>query len=327
MRPAFIRLSTILAVACCAAPLAADAQTGRVWRVGYLSASVVEAGHAGFAAFRTRLRELGYVEGQNLAFEIRSARGKSEALAGLAAEIVNLKVDVIVAGGRGTVEAAQKATSSIPIVMVIAPDPVASGLVASLARPGGNTTGLTVQSTDVAGKRLQLLKEVVPNLSRVLVLLEPGPVPSQTRSSESEAATALGLTLKAVEVRSAVEFDTAFVAAARDRVGAAVVGGPLAFYHRAQVAQFAIKRRLPIACPSSDYAESGCLIGYGPSYTEQSRRAADFVDRILRGAKPADLPVEQPTKFYLAVNLKTAKALGLHIPPPILQRADKVIEY
>ena len=318
-----IRLAAFLAVVCLAAPRAADAQTGRVWRVGYMSSSTIDAG-SGFTAFRTRLHELGYVEGQNLVLEIRAARGKQETLPGLAAELVNLNVDVIVAGGRGTAEAAQKATTSIPIVMVIAADPVASGLVASLARPGGNVTGLTVQYSDVAGKRLQLLKEVVPNLSRVLLLVEPGPSPAAP--SESEAATILGLKLHEVEVRSAVEFDHAFVAATRDRVGAAVVGGPVAFYHRTQVAQFAIKRRLPLVGPSSDYAESGCLIGFGPSYTEQSRRAADFVDRILKGAKPADLPVEQPTKFYLTINLKTAKTLGLKIPHSILQRADKVIE-
>ena len=311
-----------------AAPLAAGAQEGKVWRIGYLIASFFGAGHP-IAAFRQQLRELGYVEGQNVTLEIRSAEGRLEGLPGLAAELVRLKVDVIVAGGRGTVEAAQMATAAIPIVMVIAADPVGSGFVASLARPGGNITGLTVQYRDVAGKRLQLLKEAVPTLARVAVVWESGGSPGARRSvseAMATAATALGLQLQAVEVRSPRDLDGAFTAATRNRAGAAVVGGPIAFAHRAQIAQLAIKRRLPVVGPSSVYAEGGCLMGYGPSYTDHTRRAAYFVDRILKGAKPADLPIEQPTKFELVINLKTAKALGLTIPPSLLQRADQVIE-
>ena len=311
-----------------AAPLAAEGQQGKVWRIGVLTASLVEAGHP-IAAFRQQLRELGYVEGQNVTLEIRSAEGRLEGLLGLAAELVRLKVDLIVGSGRGSVEAAQLATTSIPIVMVIAADPVGSGFVASLTRPGGNITGLTVQYTDVAGKRLQLLKEAVPNLARVSVVLESGGFPAARRSvseADAAAATALGLQLQAVEVRSPSDLDGAFTVATRNRAGAAVVGGPIAFAHRAQVAQLAVKHRLPVVGPSSVYAEGGCLMGYVPTYTAHYRRAAYFVDRILKGAKPADLPIEQPTKFDLVINLKTAKALGLTIPPSLLQRADQVLE-
>ena len=221
----------------------------QVRRIGYLSASVADSG-AGLAAFRARLRELGYLEGQNVALEIRSAHNSLEALTGLATELVHLKVEVIVAAGRGTAEAAQKATTSIPIVMLNAADPVGAGLVESLARPGGDITGLTVQYTDVAGKRLQLLKEVVPSLSRVAVLVERGTSRSSVRSSEAKAASALGLQLKEVDVRSPDEMEEAFVAATRARVGAAVVGGPIAFSNRVQIARLAIKRRLPTVGPS-----------------------------------------------------------------------------
>jgi putative tryptophan/tyrosine transport system substrate-binding protein len=312
-----------VACLCLAAPLAADAQTGKVWRIGYLSASVADGG-TGFKAFQARLRELGYVEGQNVVLEVRSARNRPDALPGLATELVHLKVDVIVTGGRGTIEAAQKATTSIPIVMVIAADPVGSGLVASLARPGGNTTGLTVQYAEVSAKRLQLLKEVVPNLTRVAVLTEPGP--SLSSRDANATASALGLQLRTVDVRSPGDLEAAFAAATKTRASAAVVGGPIAYSHRVQIAQLAIKRHLPTVGPSPEYAEAGCLMSYGPSYIDHGRRAADFVDRILKGTKPAELPVEQPTKFYLSVNLKTAKALGLNIPPLVLQRADQVFE-
>ena len=320
-----IRFATAVGLLLLAAPLAAEAQLEKIRRIGYLSASVADAS-AGFTAFPTRLRELGHVEGQNIVLEIRSAHGRFEALSGLATELVHLKVEVIVAVGRGTIEAAQKATTSIPIVMVIAADPVGSGLVKSLARPGGNITGLTVQYTEISAKRLQLLKEVVPGLSRVAVLVEPGTRSARIRLSEEEAASALRLQLKAVDVRSPSELDGAFATAAKTGVGAAVVGGPMAFAHRVQIAQLAIKRRLPTVGPSSEYAEGGYLMSYGPSYIEHSRRAADFVDRILKGTKAADLPVEQPTTFYLSINLKTAKALGLNISPLLLQQADQVFD-
>ena len=308
-----------------AAPTRARAAEGKVWRIGFLtpSSSFNEAGHPSLA-FRRRLRELGYVEGQNVALEIRSADGRLERLPGLAEELVRLKVDVIVASGRGTIEAAQKATKSVPIVMVIASDPVASGFAASLARPGGNITGLSTQVTEVYGKRLELLKETVPNLSRVALLWEPGPAPVLL-SPLSATAAALGLQLHSVDLRSPREIDGAVAAAARGETGAAIVGGPIAFNHRARLADVAVKRRLPIMGLSAEYAVGGCLMAYGPSYTEHARRAADFVVRIIKGAKPADLPIEQPTKFELVINLKTAKALGLTIPPSLLARADEVI--
>ena len=321
-----IRLTLIVAILFFAAPLAAAAQPGRI-RIGYLTAGE-EAESPRNAAFRQRLRELGYVEGQNVALEIRAAAGRLERLPGLAAELVRLKVDIIVANNSPAIEAAQKATTSIPIVMSAATDPVATGFVASLARPGGNITGLTIQSLDLLAKTLQLLKEAVPNLSRVAVLWNPEFPGGRRWLSEAEAAaTVLGLQLQAVAVRSRGELDDAFAAATRNRAGAVFsVAGSIGFLHRARIAELAVKRRLPTVGGLPEYAEAGWLMGYGASFTDQDRRAADFVDRILRGAKPADLPVEQPTKFYLAINLKTAKALGLSIPHPLLQRADQVIE-
>jgi len=326
VRATLFRLTTMAILLLFAAPLAAEAQA-KVWRVGFLTSASAEAGNPRIATFRQRLSELGYVEGKNVALEIRSAEGIPERLPGLATELVRLKVDVIVAGGSPSIAAAKKATTSIPIVMVIGSDPVASGFVASFARPGGNITGVTLQNTDVAGKRLQLLKEAVPNLSRVAVLWEPGFQPARRSLSETEAAApVLGLQLQPVEVQSPGELDGAMAQATRSRAGAAVGGGPIAFSRRVQIAQLAIKHRLPIVGPSQEYAEAGWLMAFGPSYTDQSRHAADFVDRIFKGAKPADLPVERPTRFYLSINLKAAKALGLNIPQPLLQRADQVIE-
>jgi len=323
--PMLVWLTTVAAVLLFAAPLPVEAQAGRVWRIGFLTTT--EADNPGLVAFRQRLRELGYVEGQNVALEIRSTKGRAERFPSLADELVRLKVDVIVAGSNASIEPAQKATTTIPIVMVVVGDPVASGFVASLARPGGNITGLTTQAPDLAGKRLQLLKEAISNLSRVAILWEPGSPGARRSLAEFEAAaTALGLQLNAVEVRSPDELDGAVATATRSRAGAAIMGGPIAYPQRTQIAQLAVKRHLPILGPSSDYAEAGWLIGYGPSYADLSRRSADFVDRILKGAKPADLPVEQPTKVYLSINLKTAKALGLSIPQTLRERADQVIE-
>ena len=323
-----VRLASVVAVLYLAAPLAAEAQAGRAWRIGYLTPAGVESGNPFLPAFRQRLRELGYIKGQNVTLEIRSADGREERYPGLAAELVRLNVDVIVAPSNPAIAAAQNATTSIPIVMLIASDPVATGFVASLARPGGNITGLTVQSTDVTGKRLQLLKEAVPHLSRVAVLLDPGfPGARRGLTKADAAATVLGLQLKAVEVRSPGELEGAFAAATRNRAGAvSSIAGSMGFAHRGRIAELAVKHRLPTVGPSSEYAEAGWLIGYGPSYTEQFRRAADFVDRILKGTRPADLPVEQPTKFHLAINLKTAKVLGLGIPQSLLLRTDQVIE-
>ena len=321
-----VGLTTLVAVLLCAAPRQAEAQTGRTVRIGYLSAGTVETRNPRLVAFRQRLRELGYVEGQNVAFEIRSpADGGARRLPDLAAELARLKVDVIVAAGTASVGAAQKASTSIPIVMVGAGDPVPSGFAASLARPGGNITGLTIQTPDTVGKLLQLLKEAVPHLTRLTVLWDPG-LPRRTLSETEAAASALGLALQVVHVRSSDELDGAFAAAARSRVGAVYVTGVIASLHRARIAELALKHQLPTVGSSPELGDAGWLMGYGPSLIDQHRRAADFVDRILKGAKPADLPVEQPTKFYLAINLKTAKALGLRIPQPLLVRADQVIE-
>jgi putative ABC transport system substrate-binding protein len=324
VRPMLIRVITIAAVLLFAVPLAAGAQAEKVLRIGYLVV-VAEVGEPG-AAFRQRLRELGYIEGQNVALVIRSADGRSDTFPGLAAELVRLKVDVIVTGTNPGVAAAQKATTSIPIVMTASTDPVASGFVASLARPGGNITGLTLQSPDLAGKRLQLLKEAVPNLSRVAILWDPS-FPTRSLREVEAAAPVLGLQLQVVAVRHPGELDGAVAAATRNRAGALFsIAGNLAFSNRARIAELAVGRRLPTLGGVPEYAEAGWLMSYGASPTDLSRRAADFVDRILKGAKPADLPVEQPTKFHFVINLKTAKALGISIPQSLLQRADRVIE-
>jgi len=312
-----------------AVPLTAEAQqAGRIWRIGVLTPGVVQGGGARIPEFRQRLRELDYIEGQNVTLEYRAADGKAERYPGLAAELVRLNVDVIVAVGNPAVEAAQKATTSIPIVMNQTSDPVATGFVGSLARPGRNITGLTIQSPDLAGKGLQLLKEAVPTLARVAALRDPRYLGGRQLWSEVEAAaTVLGLKLQLVEVRDPGELDNALAAAAKSGAeGVVNILGNIAFDHRARIAELAIKRHLPIVGVLPDFAEAGWLMSYGPSRADQYRRAVDFVDRILKGAKPADLPVEQPTKFYLVINLKTAKALGLTIPQSLQLRADQVIQ-
>src|SRR5262245_29939292 len=309
-----------------AAPLVARAQTARVWRIGYLTHDAAEAANPTMVAFRQRLRELGYAEGQNVALEIRAAEGRVDRFPALAADLVRLKVDVIVAGGDPATEAAQKATMSIPIVMIAASDPGSYGFVTSISRPGGNITGLTSQSSDLAGKTLQLLKEAVPNLSRVAVLLDPAPGAQQTLREIKVAAPGLGLQLQVIEVRSSSELKGAFATATRGKVGGAIILGRTLWPQRALIAELAVKRHLPTAGMLPAFAEAGWLVGYGTSVPEQGKRAAEFVDQILKGAKPADLPIEQPTKFEPAINLKTAKALGLTIPQSLLLRADQVIQ-
>ena len=306
-------------------PVAVEAQqAAKVARIGYLGDN---PGPHVREAFLQGLRDLGYVEGRNVVIEYRYAEGKLERFPALAAELVALKVDVILAPSNPATVAARKATMSIPIVMVLAPDPVAQGFVSSLARPGGNLTGLTSQSPETAGKRLQLLKEAVPNLSRVAALWEPGyPGDRLGVSAVEAAARALGVQLQLLRLQSPDELDGAFAAMTRGRAGAVLVGGFLAFARRAQIAELAVKRRLPTMCVARQYVEAGCLMSYGLDYTVQIRRAAYFVDRILNGVKPADLPVEQPTKFELVVNLKTARALGLTLPQSVLARADHIVE-
>jgi putative ABC transport system substrate-binding protein len=324
-RRTFIRT---LAAGVLAVPLDAGAQQpGKVYRIGFLSPrSPSDVGR--LAAFRQSLRELGYVEGQNIVIESRWAEGEYDRLPGLAAELVRLKVDVIVTYAAPAIQAAKRATGTIPIVMAGAIDPVASGLVTSVARPGGNITGLSLMAPDLVGKQLAILKEVVPTVSRVALLGNPantGNAP-QLRHAQETART-LGMRLQSLEARGPNEIESAFAAITRERAGALIVlvDGMLAD-HRARIADLAAKSRLPAVYGLSDYPEAGGLMAYGPSVLDRFRRAATYVDKILKGAKPGDLPVEQPTKFELVINLKTAKALGLTIPQSLLQRADQVIE-
>ena len=277
-------------------------------------------------AFRQGLRELGYAEGQNIRIEYRWAEGRDERLQGLAAELVHLKVDVIVTAGTGAL-AAKNATTSIPIVMAATANPVGLGLVASLARPGGNVTGLTGQGDELPGKWMQLLKETVPRVSRVAVLWDPASSAESVRASET-AARSLGIRLQTLKVGRPDDFAAAFAKAQKNRTEAIIVLGSASFYaHRARLVELAAKYRLPTMYDQKEFVVgSGGLMSYGANFHDLFRRAAGYVDKILKGAKPADLPIEQPTKFELAINLKTAKALGLTIPPLLLLRADQVIQ-
>ena len=320
-----------LSLALLAAPLAAQAQqVGKMPRVGYLNpgSSSDPVRQRRLEALRQGLRELGYVEGQNIALELRWAEGKYDRYPALAADLVRSKVDVIVAWSGQATKAAQEATRTIPIVMSLVNDPVGSGLVASLARPGGNVTGTTVMAPDVVGKRLELLKEVVPKVSRVAVLQHPDNPASAPMLREVEArARALGVRLQILGVRNPAEIDSAFAAMTRERAGALLIFPDALFgTQRRQIAELAMKNRLPAISFAAEYAEAGGLIVYGANLLDLERRAATYVDKILKGAKPADLPIEQPTKFELVINLKTAKALGLTIPQSVLGRADQVIE-
>jgi putative ABC transport system substrate-binding protein len=277
-------------------------------------------------AFRQGLRDLGYVEGKNIAIEYRWAEGRSARLPLLAAELVHLKVDVIMTQGEVATRVVKEATSTIPIVMATSGDPVGAGLIASLAHPGGNVTGLSSVSTELTGKRLQLLKEAVPKVSRVVFLYNPTILGIVLGAKEAQdAAPPLGLTVQLMEVRGPDELGPAFDAMTRSSAEALfAIGDPFTITHQKQILDLAAKRRLPTTC---DWLESaGCLISYGPNRLDMFRRAATFVDKILKGTKPGDLPVEQPMKFELVINLKTAKQIGLTIPQSVLYRADKVIK-
>ena len=315
-----------------AAPLAAEAQqAGAVLRVGWLSLFSVSDPQVQRSVdlFRQTLRELGYVEGHGVAIEYRWAEGKSESLLDLASELVRLKVAVIVAnGGVPPAQAAQRATKTIPIVFTGPADPVAAGLVASLARPGGNITGPALISDQLMGKGLELLREVVPKVTRVAVLWNPtNPGNTHQLRGAEAAAAASGVRLLPVEARAPAEIDGAFVAMARERVGALLVVMDVLFYdQRERITALAAKNRLPALYGYSVFAEAGGLMSYAGSRSDLYRQIAVYVAKILKGAKPSDLPVEQPTKFELVINLKTAKALGLTIPPSLLLRADQVIE-
>jgi len=313
-----------------AAPFAAEAQqTRKIPRVGVLGGqSPKDSPAPPILALRQGLRELGYVEGQNVAIEWRWAHGKLERFPDLAAELVKLEVDIIVAATVPGVQAAQKATRTIPIVMGFVSDPVAYGFVANLARPGGNTTGLGVPSPEIAGKRLQFLREFAPTVGRVAVLSDPSqPGISVELKGTEVAARALGVQLQVAEARSSGELDRAFAGIARERVaGIVVLPSTVLYAGRARIAQLAAEHRLPTSGWTRELPEAGCLMSYGANQPDVARRAAYFVDKILKGAKPADLPVEQPTKFEFVINVKTAKALGLTIPPSLLVQADQVID-
>jgi ABC-type uncharacterized transport system substrate-binding protein len=302
-------------------------QPTKVPRIGFLGATYPSTNAARIEAFRQGLRELGYVEGKNIVIEYRWAEGKTERLPDLAAELVRLKVDIIVTAGPAVTRPAKEATSTIPIVMSFDNDPVGSGFVASLARPGGNITGLSALFPELSGKRLELLKEVLPMRSRMAVFgtsTQPGT--AQALRETELAAGAAGVQVQHLEVRDPKDIETAFQAARKGRAEAALVlSSPVIFSQRTQIADLAVKNRLPVIFPQSEYVEDGGLMSYAPNYADLFRRAAAFVDKILKGAKLADLPVEQPKKFEFIINLKAAKQIGLTIPPNVLARADKVI--
>ena len=318
---------TLLGGAAAAWPLAARAQqAAKRPTIGFLGTNTPSAQSQWTAAFVQRLRELGWIEGRTLAIEYRWAEGRSERFAELATDFVRLKVDVIVTLG-GAVIPAKQATSVIPIVFAVATDPVGSGLVASLARPGGNVTGLSLQQSDIAPKRLELLREVVPGLGRLAVMTNISSPGAALEMREVQGtARALHLDVVTVEIRRPADIAGAFDAL-KDRAQAVyVVNEPLTITNRALINTLALAARLPTMHGSREQVEAGGLISYAANFPDLFRRAADYVDKILRGAKPADIPVEQPTKFDLVINLTTAKALGLAVPPTLLARADEVIE-
>ena len=326
------RRDTVLALlALGAAPFAAEAQqAAKVARIGHLSTNLAASPHLR-DAFLQGLRDVGYVEGRNLVIEYRDAEGKPERLPALAAELVALKVDVIVASGTLAAVAAKQATSTLPIVFSPAGDPVGSGLVTSLARPGGNVTGLSAFAPELVGKRLELLKQAVPGVKRVAVLWQPGAFGERaemdTLKRAEVAARDLGVPLQFVEARGPADFDRAFSDMTRARAGALTVLASNMFNReRRRLVDLAAKNRLPALYSARELVDDGGLMSYGANLADLNRRAATYVDRILKGTKPADLPVEQPTKFELIINLKTAKELGVTIPQSVLGRADEVIQ-
>ena len=310
-------------------PLAAEAQlASKVPRIGFLATNAPAAYPELVEAFRQGLRDLGYVEGQNIAIEYRWAEGRVERFADLAVELVGLKVDLIVATSSPLALAARNATKTIPIVFVTAADPLGQGLVAAIARPGGNVTGFSLLAPEIVASQLQILKEAVPTASRVAVLSNPANSYTALLIKETEAAArSLRVRVQALAVRGTADLDGAFSAITRERPGALfVLFDPVLLGHRMRITEFASKNRLPAMYPHKEYAEAGGLIAYGVDLRDNFRRAATSVDKILKGAKAGDLPVEQPTKFDLVINLKTAKTLGLTVPPSLLQRADQLIE-
>jgi putative ABC transport system substrate-binding protein len=324
------RLILALMAGALAAPLVSFAQQPtKTARIGFLHPASPQGGEPRLQAFRDGLRELGYVEGKNLQLEVRWGEGKLERLPTLAAELVQAKVDVIVATTSPAIVAARQATRTVPIVMPLSSDPVGDGLVASLARPGGNITGLSLMAPELGQKRLELLQETFPKVSRaVAVLWNPAYLGMRARYEQAQvAAPAVGLTVRSVEVRDTRELDAAFEAIIREHPDALLLlVDPFTISQRARIVEFAAEQRLPAIYESSDFVDVGGLISYGPNIQDLFRRAATYVDKILRGAKPADLPIEQPTQFELVINMRAAKALGIKFPDSILLRADKVIE-
>jgi putative ABC transport system substrate-binding protein len=327
MRKNIVRLTLGVLLLALSLPAAAQ-QPARIPRIGILINTPASVQSAQVEAFRQRLRELGYVEGNNILIEYRYADGKLERLPDLATELVRLKVDVIVASAPRAVFAAKKASATIPIVFAVATDPVGLGLVSSLARPGGNITGLSLMAPDLDGKRLELLKEAFPKVARVAFLWFPGAPTGNLSLKEMEAAAkALGVKLLSLEVQSLDDFESAFARAKRDGAQALLTTPhSLINTQQRQVLDFAAKNRMPAMYHASDFVEAGGLMSYGPNQADLWRRAADYVDKIFKGAKPADLAVEQPKKFEFIVNLKAAKQIGLTIPPSVLARADNVIK-
>jgi putative ABC transport system substrate-binding protein len=320
-------LITLIGGAAVAWPLAARAQqTTKLPTVGFLGAGSPSGWSHWTAAFLQRLHELGWVEGRTIAIEYRWAEGHSERYAEIAAEFVRLKVDVIVSVGSAAL-AAKRVTSAIPIVFIVAADPLGDGMVASLARPGGNVTGLSTQAADVTGKRLEFLREAIPGLRRFAVLSEVGNIGNVLEQSQvQEAAKTLDLSAVILEMRSADDIAPAYEALKGRAEALYVIPNPLANTNRVRINDLALSARMPTMHGFREYVETGGLMSYGPNTPDMFRRAGDYVDKILRGAKPADMPVEQPTKFELVINLKVAKALGVQLSPTLLARADEVIE-
>jgi putative tryptophan/tyrosine transport system substrate-binding protein len=303
-------------------------QPTKIPRIGYLGGVSPSANAARIEAFRHGLRELGYVEGKNIVIEWRHAEARLDRLPALAAELVRLKIDIIITGGTTATRAAKEATVTIPIVMTLDSDPVGNGFVASLARPGGNITGLSTLAPEISGKQLELLKEIVSRLSRVAVFgTSTNPANAQLLREVELAARAFGVKLQYLDLRDPKDIETAFRAASKGRADAVLmlVPGTIVGARRTEIAELAVKSRLPAIYSGRAFVEAGGLMSYGVNNTDLDRRAATYVDKILKGTKPADLPVEQPTKFELIINLKAAKQIGLTIPPEVLARADRVI--
>ena len=331
-----IRLAVVLALSLILVPLATHRDTAEAQlsadsrRIGVFapgSASGTDQFPQLVKAFREGLRDLGWVEGQNVVIETRWGEGRLDEFPRIASGLVALPVDVLVTWGPQVVRAAQQATATVPIVMAIVHEPVAFGFVKSLARPGGNITGLAFQDSELGTKRLQLLKDIVPRMRRVAFLWDPGGGGETGVRAAETAAKKLGLTTQMLEVRRPEDFGPAFASARKEGAHAMIqIASPFLATYRTRLIEHAAAQRLPMTCETKLFVAEGCLMAYGPNFTEMSYRAATFVDKILKGAKPADLPVEQPTKFEFVINMKTAKALGLTIPPSVLQRADEVIQ-